>query len=168
MKKMLLFMIPLLLLVLLVYLSEGFSEEQEKYEYVGTNKCKACHRDIYKAWEETGHAKAFQSVLDSTGLEDSTCFFCHTIGYGEPTGFVDTASTPNLVNVGCEACHGPGSKYKKYAIMKDPEKARAAGLIIPAEERCIECHTEEQSPDFDYEKLLQTGVHKVTQDEESE
>jgi hypothetical protein len=40
----------------------------------------------------------------------------------------------------CEACHGPGSEYKAIAIMKDPAKALAAGLVMPAKAFCATCH----------------------------
>jgi hypothetical protein len=42
--------------------------------------------------------------------------------------------------VQCEVCHGPGSDYKALSVMKDVEKAKAAGLIIPTQDACNTCH----------------------------
>ncbi len=139
------------------------ADEPEMPEYVSYKKCKTCHKDIYESWKETTHFTGFQGVLDSTGLEDTTCFSCHTTGYGEAGGFVDTTETPDLVGVQCENCHGPGSLYKKFSVMKDHEKAVAAGLYEQTEEVCTKCHTEEQSPDFDYETARKDpkGVHVI-------
>jgi hypothetical protein len=41
----------------------------------------------------------------------------------------------------CETCHGNGADYSKLAIMKDPVKAKAAGLIAkPEQATCAKCH----------------------------
>jgi hypothetical protein len=139
------------------------ADEPETPEYVGYAKCKTCHKDIYESWKETKHFSNFQAVLDSTGMNDTTCFPCHSVGYGEPGGFVDTTATPDLVGVQCESCHGAGSLYKKLSIMKDHEKAVAAGLYEQTEEVCTRCHTKDQSPGFDYEtaKKNPAGVHAI-------
>jgi cytochrome c551/c552 len=42
--------------------------------------------------------------------------------------------------VGCEACHGPGSLYRKNTIMKDQKAAIAVGMVIPDEKTCLKCH----------------------------
>lgn len=43
----------------------------------------------------------------------------------------------------CETCHGPGSGYMTLSIMKDPAKAKAAGLIAkPEKAGCLKCHKE--------------------------
>lgn len=143
------------------------ADEPETPEYVSYKKCKTCHKDIFESWKETSHFTGFQAVLDSAGLGDPTCFPCHTTGYEEPGGFVDTTETPDLVGVQCENCHGPGSMYKKFSIMKDHDKAVAAGLYEQSEEVCTKCHTEDQSPDFDYEAAVKNpkGVHVIPEKE---
>ena len=55
--------------------------------------------------------------------------------------------------VQCETCHGPGSGYKKKAIMKDREKAVANGLLVyenPGAELCINCHNVESPTYVDF------------------
>jgi Doubled CXXCH motif (Paired_CXXCH_1) len=41
----------------------------------------------------------------------------------------------------CETCHGPGFGYMTMSIMKDPAKAKVAGLIAkPEKASCAKCH----------------------------
>ena len=73
--------------------------------------------------------------------------------------FKDSADLPN---VQCEACHGPGSEYKSMSIMKDKEKAIAAGLVLPTEKTCLGCHTgaPHEQPKFNYQEAVKEGVHE--------
>ncbi len=137
------------------------------HTYVGNAKCKMCHKGeakgmIWEKWLETKHAKSMASLNAEKGeTKDPKCLKCHVIGFGEPSGFDPAAPNEELAYVGCEACHGPGSDYKTLTIMKDKEKAIAAGLVIPNEETCRRCHNEE-SPTykgFDYAKALPLGTH---------
>ncbi len=68
-------------------------------EYVGSHKCKACHRKSssgaqYKVWEKTNHAHAFETlktdeaiqVANEHGIkgnpwEAPECVICHTTGF---------------------------------------------------------------------------------------
>ncbi|MFH1011537.1 MAG: cytochrome c family protein [bacterium] len=143
------------------------AEEAAKPTYVGNSKCKMCHKGeakglVWENWLETKHAKSMESLNAEKGeTKDPKCLKCHVTGFGAATGY--NADTPNeeLATVGCEACHGPGSNYKTLTIMKDREKAVAAGLILPDEKACKTCHNEE-SPTykgFDYAKALPMGTH---------
>lgn len=71
-------------------------------------------------------------------------------GYGQDASLFD-AKFDMKDGVQCEACHGPGSDYKTMSVMKDKEKAVAAGLVLGDEKLCKTCHNEE-SPTFDKEK----------------
>ena len=103
--------------------------------YVGAKKCKMCHLTEYKSWEKTKHAGVFDLLKDDE-KKDAKCIKCHV------TGSVDNPG------VQCEACHGPGSDYKKKTIMKDHEAREKAGLIAkPDEKVCTKCHNKE-SPTF--------------------
>jgi hypothetical protein len=131
--------------------------------YAGVKKCKTCHLKQYKSWAETNMATSFENLesgvkaeaKSKAGLDpqkdythDTGCLKCHTTGYGRPGGFVSIEDTPHLANVQCEGCHGPGSEYSK--LMKKNKKfpladAKAAGLIIPSEDKegCLGCHGKE-------------------------
>lgn len=119
--------------------------------YVGVIKCKGCHKKQFKVWEGTKHAKAF-SLLNADQQKDEKCVGCHVTGYGKAA-----KEGAKLENVQCEACHGPGSKFKSMKIMSKKKfkadragqhaKALAAGLIIPGEDDCKKCHNE-KNPNF--------------------
>ena len=133
----------------------------QTHAYAGVAKCKLCHLPYFKAWTATPHAKAF-AVLDSTKKEnqDPKCVKCHTTGFGKG-GYTIGKSLVDFKGVQCEVCHGPGADYMK--VMKDPAKAKAAGLIAPTQDVCVGCHSKE-SPNFkgfDYATYLAKGVHKV-------
>jgi len=66
------------------------------------------------------------------------CKMCHKVQFASWSESAHAKRTPAL---DCESCHGAGSEYKTLAVMKDPEKARAAGLVIPDAAFCSTCHT---------------------------
>lgn len=65
------------------------------------------------------------------------CKLCHKVQFDSWSASAHARRTPPL---DCEACHGPGSEYRTMAVMKDPERARAAGLVIPTADFCGRCH----------------------------
>jgi len=79
--------------------------------YVGRAACVGCHPDEHDAWLETPHASAMATLQASGDGDNELCFPCHAVGYGRPSGFVSSAATPQLENVQCEVCHGPGSNH---------------------------------------------------------
>lgn len=60
----------------------------------------------------------------------------------------------------CETCHGNGADYMKLAIMKDPVKAKEAGLIAkPEMASCTaKCH---KPAEIKPEMLEKVHAHKV-------
>lgn len=141
-----------------------------KHAYAGVDKCKKCHKLQFESWSKSKHAAAMAGVtkkpegmkLDpevvkvdeksvtflKTG-ETMSCLACHTTGYDQKTGkFADAGVT-------CEACHGPGADFATVPIMRNKEKAVAAGLVIPTEATCRRCHRTDnpmQKDPFDFEK----------------
>jgi hypothetical protein len=129
--------------------------------YVGLKKCKVCHKAVYKTWEATEHAKAFER-LKGDEAKDPKCIECHT-----------TAKDAKFPAVQCEACHGPGKGYSNIKIMNkkkwkaDPEGQRKlaleAGLVVaPDEKNCTQCHNE-RSPHyegFDFKARYEEIGHK--------
>jgi len=73
--------------------------------------------------------------LKRIGSED--CGDCHDVQYDSWVKDSHGTRTPPL---DCEHCHGPGSEYKPKAVMQDPARARAAGLVIPDKDFCAQCH----------------------------
>ena len=133
-------------------------------EYAGSKDgCRKCHLREYRSWERTPHAKALE-VLSDEEQKDPACLKCHTTGYGTPTGFNLEAANPQLANIGCEQCHGPGSVYMDKETMKDRDASIAAGLLLPNEATCLGCHNSESptfSGEFDFEARKEDGVHDI-------
>jgi DnaJ-class molecular chaperone len=99
--------------------------------YIGAEKCKMCHKVQYESWLAKGtHSKALEKAKAATNMKfDASCLACHATNKDEA-----------LPGVQCEACHGAGSDYKSMSIMKDVEKAKAAGLVVPVQATCDGCH----------------------------
>lgn len=126
--------------------------------YVGVRECAECHEKAFEAWKKTGHSHAFK-LLTEKYEKDAKCLKCHTTGYGTPTGYKD-ASTPDLKEVGCESCHGPGSKHVEICesfgdrklTEEEEELAEHSIWEVLPKNVCIKCHTrmaheESQTPE---------------------
>jgi len=72
-----------------------------------------------------------------TRVGSAACKMCHKIQFGSWSGTAHAKRAPTL---DCESCHGAGSDYKAMSIMKDPAKAKAAGLVQPGAPFCATCH----------------------------
>jgi len=108
-------------------------------EYKGSKSCKPCHDYEYETWSGNPHAKAF-STLEKAGSQfDPECVVCHVIGMDYESGFISQQDTGHLINVGCENCHGPGSKH----ILTN-----GATELTEPKSTCLDCHTPEHSGDY--------------------
>jgi hypothetical protein len=175
----------LLVLALLLIFSQFqvFAQEKKEgkvFKYGGVATCKACHMTKksgaqYKIWQKGPHAKAYQTLKSpkakeigkKLGVEDPAnskkCVKCHVTAYEAPAELKGPKLTLEE-GIGCEACHGPGSEYKKKkiitAIWEGKLKAADYGLIKPVtEEVCLTCHNEE-SPTFK-EFIFKERVAKI-------
>jgi len=108
---------------------------------IGSQKCMKCHFKQHATWKKEKHAAAYETIAKEA--DKDLCVSCHTTGYGKG-GFKDMESTPELANVGCESCHGPGSKHA--AAMDEIKKAGgeatddAKALITKTPTTCSNCH----------------------------
>ncbi|MFC1838384.1 multiheme c-type cytochrome [Thermodesulfobacteriota bacterium] len=138
----------LTVIIFLVFTGWGINIRSEILgDYLGYTACMECHPEIVDKWKATPHANAFEN-LKTQGAEKQEnpgCFRCHVVAYNEDGGYIDMELTPELKDVQCESCHGPGRVHSESA---DPEE-----LILEADEdTCRKCHTEGQDKDFNYEK----------------
>jgi hypothetical protein len=153
----------------------------EGYTFLGSEKCAECHDAEYEIWKETPHAlHAFESLTVAYAqksddpsmaqrvrvdrIHDPECINCHTTGWDAQdvvrfeSGFTGVETTPHLMGVHCESCHGPGSRHVEL------EENGAAEDLLLAERRkmhlstdtaevrlCVKCHDFENSPDFDFD-----------------
>jgi hypothetical protein len=120
--------------------SEKLRAMYQGASFVRSEACKTCHEEAYKVWESSKHAHAFKTLEERHQDYNPDCVGCHTTGFRKPTGFLNAKSTPDLMNVQCESCHGPG--------MGHPDKL-GKGYGTVTKDFCVTCHTPENSPDFD-------------------
>jgi hypothetical protein len=110
-------------------------------EYVSHKYCRTCHSSSednrYHSWLQSNHSRAFEA-LQGAEKANPECLRCHTTGHAGPVS--DRITRKDLRGVQCEACHGPGSLYKKMSVMKDPKQARENGLWDVKREVCLKCH----------------------------
>ncbi len=123
-------------------------------QYVGVDTCNLCHVDMHADWAGTRHEGAWGTLDAIFQGENAICLACHTVGFGEPTGYVDQATTPHLDGVQCENCHGPGSGHTNDVLMVHPTIDKSAAL-------CGSCHTDSHHPTFDE---WETSGHAVSSD----
>jgi hypothetical protein len=117
----------LLLLVVLGTLQNGANVARGgEASFVGAERCRLCHRDIYLSWQKTAHRGATDRLTEAERA--AGCVGCHSTG------------PQALRGVQCESCHGAGGNYWPAEIMIDPVKSREAGLIEPGETVCRTCH----------------------------
>ncbi len=118
--------------------------------YAGVLKCAECHQLFEKSWKETRHAGAFSSLENAGKSADPECLKCHTVGFGEEGGFFSIESTPELANVQCEECHGFNREHlTEFSEPLSPVTGKV----------CLKCHTENNSPDFNYEVYREKIIH---------
>ncbi|MCL5105258.1 MAG: hypothetical protein M1133_14265 [Armatimonadetes bacterium] len=113
-----------------------------KTPYATAEKCKNCHVDIYESWSKTSHASSIASLQKTKQEFDPECISCHATGVLARDGFTNFKETPELANVQCETCHGPGLEHSKLPST-DYGKVE--------EQTCRACHNDERNPEFDFD-----------------
>ncbi len=127
------------------------SDPPEGGSYTGYALCKQCHPEQTDQWLDTFHAQAFESLRERGQDYNPECIPCHTTGFGYRGGFIMPELTSEMEGVQCEMCHGAGAEHSENPMLP---------LEVVSEETCTDqCHTPEQSPDFDYPTYYQRVVH---------
>ena len=94
------------------------STARDAPRYVGTGVCLACHAEQANRWRFSRHRDAMAEVSGETVLGS----------------FVSWSD----ISVGCEACHGPGSrhvKWARYQMYDGTDEHGVRGLTISIDER---------------------------------
>lgn len=123
----------------------------ESPEYAGNKACMSCHGDAAKVWLESAHAAALKTLEDGLQDRDPDCLGCHVVGLDSTQGFESRKKTPDLADVGCESCHGPG---RAHAMNPYEVKMPKAGLDM-----CLSCHNSQHSPGFDPQTYWEAIEH---------
>ncbi len=123
---------------------------QADYRIAGSDSCVQCHKEDDQTWHASKHSHAWQTLVDKKSHVDPSCQVCHTTGYGLGGGFVQVAKSLQMVNVGCESCHGPSQAHVQNPKIKTTYLSR---------EQCVRCHDHENSPEFEYGKYWAKVTH---------
>ena len=124
--------------------------------FVGSASCQACHPQAHKVLADSGHARAFATLQRYGSDADPQCIGCHTIGFGRDGGYRRSMGSEQLIDVGCESCHGPGSEHIARYLHGQPNNFRFRPLG-PGD--CTTCHYGEFSRPFDWEKFWPGIAH---------
>lgn len=155
----------------------------KKVEFVGSQKCQQCHQEDYEIWKKSGHAHAYDALVNiakkpSLRQFDGECIVCHTVGFGYASGYKSEQLTPHLKDVGCENCHGPGSLHVAEPnnrlfhgdlspwktkpddlLMKVDGKYDEAVLLKVDQGVCFKCHDTDNDPAFRFENFWPKIAH---------
>jgi hypothetical protein len=149
--------------------------------YIGSKVCMDCHSGADRGrqdvlWMRSRHAHAYWRLGSDWSLflaklrphyqdledpiADNRCFLCHVTGSQDPDALFEPSYRPQE-GIGCEACHGPGSKYSTVDVMADREAFLANGGRIPDAETCRSCHR--NSENFDWAEYWPKIAHPKPQ-----
>lgn len=135
-------------------------------EFVGTEKCGECHTTAHEIWKNTPHAHATDSIVEPPTRTlarhfDPECLSCHVTGWNPQrvfpyrTGYETLEKSVHLQGNGCENCHGPGSEHVQAELDSASDKklldSLRAAMRLPldkAQDKCLECHDIDNSPEF--------------------
>jgi len=168
--------------------SENQQLKDQTPTYIGIENCKVCHMPHFESWQTTRMSRAFEllkpgvraKAKHDVGLDpnrdyskSAECLHCHTTGYGKPGGFISIEETPEMVDVQCEMCHGPGSLYAEMMLKKRGTYTRddfikKGGMTMPSPDTNVctqQCHNQ-SSPfiasgfKFNFEDRKASGTHR--------
>jgi hypothetical protein len=115
--------------------------------FVGSSVCRTCHAGAFAVWEKSRHALGYET-LEGLGKQfHLDCIGCHVTGFGRPGGVCRVDRVAGREDVGCEACHGPGSIHSTAPTAKNVS-------LGDTEQACTGCHDRENSPHFDFHEYL--------------
>jgi len=153
-----------------------YSRTETLGNFVGTQSCADCHDSVHHVWRQTRHANAWYSLQDISIPPrdfDPECIACHVVGWNTTEflpyrgGFLSERETPRLINVGCEACHGPGENHVRaemgtnITLQESIRRLRRLSVENDGARRlCLTCHDGTNSPLFDFETYWEKIRHK--------
>jgi hypothetical protein len=83
--------------------------------------------------------QAAPAAAEHAAVGAAKCKMCHKIEFDSWSKTKHATAEPKAE---CETCHGNGGDYWKMSVMKNPEQAKAAGLLAkPDKAGCTaKCH----------------------------
>jgi hypothetical protein len=126
--------------------------------YVGSEACAVCHSAAVNQWEKHPHSQALHTLqVTKNGINSKRpdCVRCHTVGFGQPTGFKIATPNKELAGVGCETCHGPGRLHISRAMAGVAKPGFITRTVSQgAKALCVRCHNPINDPDFNFDKAF--------------
>jgi hypothetical protein len=110
--------------------------------------CERCHEAEHEQWLGTAHAHAYDTLQRSHQANNPECLRCHVTCRMDLAADGSESVPEELRNVQCESCHGMGTEH-----------ARDGSYGAVTVETCLQCHDEENSPDFDFATYLPKVTH---------
>ncbi|MDR2756995.1 MAG: hypothetical protein LBC20_14960 [Planctomycetaceae bacterium] len=146
----------------------------ESGRFIGSKSCADCHELSFSNWRKSRHAAAWHSLVETSKPArtfDPECIACHVVGWNPAEflpyehGFLGEKETPELINVGCETCHGPGENHTKAeqgsdTVLQEKHRKIIRLPLDSAKKVCIQCHDGDNSPHFDFETYWKKIIHK--------
>ncbi len=141
----------------LLSLVERRAEPAGGARYVGSAACAACHPGISQSWARTPHARALRSLRQLGQEHDPECLACHALGATRgpddrlswwASGYAGPEETPHLGGVGCESCHGPGSRHVEAPRDRAAFAPGGPNRRDPGPAACRACHDADASVGF--------------------
>ena len=118
--------------------------------FVGDGFCRSCHAREFGDWLLTPHSIAWESLQQGDKWRDPDCVPCHVTAAGQAGGFENPDSTPQMLNVQCEVCHGPGGGHPTGASVDLEAMSRI----------CSDCHSGAFVLNFDLDEALALVSHE--------
>ncbi len=148
------------------------SKRDDERSFVGHETCGECHTTAYDIFKESPHYHATIAISEPNERasiarhHDPECLSCHVTGWNPQgyfpykSGYLSLEGSVALHTNGCENCHGPGSAHAaaengdmdatEAQIEKFREEMRLT-LEEAQKNTCVECHDQDNSPEFDFE-----------------
>jgi hypothetical protein len=131
-------------------LLSGVPRAKNGADFVGSETCRSCHEKEFASWLGTMHAIAYKTLQKTGNDRDPECVGCHVVGLEHESGFRSVEKQPAMASVGCESCHGPGSKH-----VQSPYEAYG----VAGEKSCMSCHVSANSPKFSFKEYWEKIKH---------
>lgn len=115
--------------------------------FIGNGGCEDCHEEAFESWNRSKHARGFTTLEEVGKQHHLDCIGCHVTGWQRPGGVCRVDQTKDRQGIGCESCHGPGSRHAE-----DPDNVRT--ILGDTDAACTGCHDRENSPHFAFERYM--------------
>jgi len=144
------------IVITILFLRNALQPSEDVLAITGSQKCGECHSlqvmgNQQQVWLNSKHAQAYRDLQTDKAAsftaknnlvkptDNKVCMKCHTT-----QNYIEDKPVWSVYKldegVGCEACHGAGSRYLPDEIMKD-DRAFTRNGGLKGNENCLKCHS---------------------------